>query len=60
VGRARRQHSQLAKIDAARQHFEHADLAFAAISRASLERIEAVKECMGRTFPRVFSNWSAP
>src|SRR5262245_53257741 len=27
-------------IDAARQHFEHADLAFAAISRAKLERIE--------------------
>src|SRR5471030_3072135 len=30
-------------IDAARQHFEGADLSFAAISRASLDRIEKVK-----------------
>lgn len=38
-------------VDAARQHFEHADLAFAAISRASIERIEQVKARMGWTFP---------
>ena len=29
-------------VDAARQHFEHADLAFAAVSRAPIEQIEAV------------------
>jgi predicted dithiol-disulfide oxidoreductase (DUF899 family) len=38
-------------IDAARRHFEHADLAFAAISRAPLARIEQVKQRMGWTFP---------
>jgi len=43
-------------IDAARQHFEHADLAFAAISRAPLERIEQVKRRMGWTFPWVSSH----
>ncbi len=37
-------------IDAARQHFEQADLSFAAISRAPLERITAVKKRMGWTF----------
>ena len=37
-------------IDAARQHFEHADLAFVAVSRAPVERIEAVKARMGWTF----------
>lgn len=42
--------------DAARQHFEHADLAFAAVSRAPVERIEAVKARMGWTFPWVSSN----
>jgi predicted dithiol-disulfide oxidoreductase (DUF899 family) len=42
-------------IDAARQHFEHADLAFAAVSRAPVERIEAVKDRMGWTFPWVSS-----
>jgi predicted dithiol-disulfide oxidoreductase (DUF899 family) len=41
--------------DAARQHFEHADLAFAAVSRAPAERIEAVKKRMGWTFPWVSS-----
>ena len=30
-------------IDCARQHFEQADLAFAAISRAPIDRIEAVR-----------------
>ena len=38
-------------IDAARQHFEHADLAFAAISRAPIERIQEVKGRMGWAFP---------
>ncbi|MCX2721752.1 DUF899 domain-containing protein [Roseibium salinum] len=42
-------------IDAARQHFEHADLAFAAVSRAPVERIEDVKKRMGWTFPWVSS-----
>jgi predicted dithiol-disulfide oxidoreductase (DUF899 family) len=38
-------------IDAARQHFGDADLSFAAISRASLARIEQVKRALGWTFP---------
>lgn len=42
-------------VDAARRHFEHADLAFAAISRAPIERIEQVKARMGWTFPWVSS-----
>jgi len=42
-------------VDAARQHFEQADLAFAAISRAPIERIEQVKARMGWTFPWVSS-----
>jgi predicted dithiol-disulfide oxidoreductase (DUF899 family) len=42
-------------IDAARQHFEHADLAFAAVSRAPTKRIEEVKRRMGWTFPWVSS-----
>jgi len=42
-------------IDAARRHFEHADLAFAAISRAPLARIEQVRRRMGWTFPWVSS-----
>jgi predicted dithiol-disulfide oxidoreductase (DUF899 family) len=42
-------------VDGARQHFEHADLSFAAISRAPLEQIEAVKRRMGWTFPWVSS-----
>jgi predicted dithiol-disulfide oxidoreductase (DUF899 family) len=37
-------------VDAARQHFEHADLSFAAVSRASVEQITAVKKRMGWTF----------
>jgi len=40
-------------IDAARQHFEQADLAFVAISRAPLQRIEQVRRRMGWTFPWV-------
>jgi predicted dithiol-disulfide oxidoreductase (DUF899 family) len=42
-------------VDGARQHFEHADLAFVAVSRAPVERIEAVKARMGWTFPWVSS-----
>ena len=45
-------------IDAARQHFEHADLAFAAILRAPLPRIEQVRRCMGWRFPWVSSHGS--
>lgn len=42
-------------VDAARQHFEHADLTFAAVSRAPIEQIEKVKGRMGWTFPWVSS-----
>jgi predicted dithiol-disulfide oxidoreductase (DUF899 family) len=38
-------------IDAARRHFADADLAFAAISRASLQRIEQVRRALRWTFP---------
>ncbi len=41
--------------DAARQHFEHADFAFVAISRAPLDHIERVKKRMGWSFPWVSS-----
>jgi len=43
-------------IDAARQHFEQADLAFAAISRAPLAQIEQVRRRLGWTFPWVSSH----
>lgn len=42
-------------VDAARQHFEHADLSFAAVSRAPIQRIEEVRKRMGWTFPWVSS-----
>jgi predicted dithiol-disulfide oxidoreductase (DUF899 family) len=45
-------------VDAARQHFEHADLSFAAVSRVPLQRIEEVKHRMGWTFPWVSSDGS--
>jgi predicted dithiol-disulfide oxidoreductase (DUF899 family) len=45
-------------VDAARQHFEQADLAFAAVSRVPLERIEAVKQRLGWSFPWVSSQGS--
>jgi len=45
-------------IDAARKHFGDADLSFAAISRASFERIEQVKRVLGWTFPWVSSHSS--
>ncbi len=37
-------------VDAARRHFEHADLSFAAVSRAPIEEIEAARARMGWTF----------
>jgi predicted dithiol-disulfide oxidoreductase (DUF899 family) len=40
-------------VDAARRHFEHADLAFAAVSRAPVGQIEATRKRMGWTFPWV-------
>jgi predicted dithiol-disulfide oxidoreductase (DUF899 family) len=42
-------------VDAARQHFEHADLSFAAVSRAPFGRIAEVRQRMGWTFPWVSS-----
>jgi predicted dithiol-disulfide oxidoreductase (DUF899 family) len=45
-------------VDAARQHFEHADLAFIAVSRVPLQRIEEVKSRMGWTFPWASSHGS--
>jgi predicted dithiol-disulfide oxidoreductase (DUF899 family) len=40
------------------QHFVDADLSFAAISRASLQRIEQVKRVLGWSFPWVSSHGS--
>lgn len=45
-------------LDAARQHFEHADLSFAAVSRAPIDEITAVKKRMGWQFCWVSSNGS--
>ncbi|MGE0564840.1 MAG: DUF899 domain-containing protein [Pseudolabrys sp.] len=42
-------------VDAARQHFEHNDLSFAAVSRTSVENIEAYKKRMGWAFRWVSS-----
>jgi len=42
-------------VDAARQHFEQADLAFAAVARAPIEQIEEAKARMGWTFAWVSS-----
>lgn len=42
-------------VDAARRHFEQADLSFVAVSRAPLARIEAVKRRMGWRFRWVSS-----
>jgi predicted dithiol-disulfide oxidoreductase (DUF899 family) len=42
-------------VDRARAHFEHADLSFAAVSRAPLAEILAVKRRMGWTFEWVSS-----
>jgi predicted dithiol-disulfide oxidoreductase (DUF899 family) len=43
-------------FDAARRHFEHADLSLAVISRAPLAQILPVKERMGWTFDWVSSH----
>lgn len=43
-------------VDAARMHFEHADLSFAAISRAPFAQIAPVKKRMGWTFPWLSSH----
>ncbi len=45
-------------VDAARQHFEQADLSFAAVSRVPFWRIEEVRRRMGWTFPWVSSQGS--
>lgn len=37
-------------LDAARRHFEHADLSFAAVARAPIAEIEATRKRMGWTF----------
>jgi predicted dithiol-disulfide oxidoreductase (DUF899 family) len=42
-------------IDGAREHFGDADLSFAAISRAPLERVEQVKRALRWSFPWVSS-----
>jgi predicted dithiol-disulfide oxidoreductase (DUF899 family) len=43
-------------VDAARRHFEHADLSFAAVSRAPLAQIEPVRRRMGWSFTCVSSH----
>jgi len=43
-------------VEGARRHFEQADLAFTAVSRVPLRRIEEVKRRMGWTFPWVSSD----
>jgi predicted dithiol-disulfide oxidoreductase (DUF899 family) len=45
-------------VDDARRHFEQADLSFAAVSRAPLVEIEAVKRRMGWRFPWLSSHGS--
>lgn len=42
-------------VDCARQHFEHHDVGYVAVSRAPLAKLEAYKERMGWTFPWVSS-----
>ncbi len=42
-------------VDAARQHFEQADLSFAAVSRATVQEIENVKKRLGWKFAWVSS-----
>jgi predicted dithiol-disulfide oxidoreductase (DUF899 family) len=43
-------------VDAARQHFENADLSFSAISRAPIAQIEPIKKRMGWRFPWLSSH----
>jgi predicted dithiol-disulfide oxidoreductase (DUF899 family) len=42
-------------VDAARQHFEHNDVSFAAVSRAPIEKLEAYRKRMGWKFRWVSS-----
>ena len=42
-------------VDAARRHFEHADLSYVAVSRASIDEIERVRQRMGWMFRWVSS-----
>lgn len=42
-------------VDAARQHFEHHDISYVAVSRAPLEKLEAFKKRMGWSFRWVSS-----
>jgi predicted dithiol-disulfide oxidoreductase (DUF899 family) len=42
-------------VDAARQHFEHNDLSYAAVSRAPLAKLDAYRRRMGWTFTWVSS-----
>jgi predicted dithiol-disulfide oxidoreductase (DUF899 family) len=42
-------------VDSARQHFEHRDLSFAAVSRTAIAKIDAFKRRMGWRFPWVSS-----
>lgn len=46
-------------VDGARQHFEHNDVAFAAVSRAPIAEFLPFKERMGWTFPWVSSHGSS-
>jgi predicted dithiol-disulfide oxidoreductase (DUF899 family) len=45
-------------VDAARQHFEHHDVSFVAVSRATVEKLEAYKKRMGWKFRWVSSGES--
>src|ERR1051326_7057727 len=47
-----------AHVDAARQHFEHHDVSFAAVSRAPFAEFLPFKKRMGWTFPRDSSHAS--
>ena len=42
-------------VDGARQHFEHADISFVAVSRASVDKLEAYRRRMGWSFRWVSS-----
>ena len=43
------------QVDGARQHFEHNDVSFVAVSRAPIEKLEAYRKRMGWTFRWVSS-----
>ena len=46
-------------VDCARQHFQQADLSYAAVSRAGIERIEGVRQRLGWDFEWVSSGKSS-